>query len=540
MRSRPVRMLARTVVIVVLLCAPASAAHANAAKITAEKTLSSRVLELTISTPAFTAPTHVLVDLPTGYDADPSRRWPVTYVLAGTMNTYKSFNDVVDGVKLTAAYPSIVVSPNGDSGYWSDWFNAGAFGAPQYETYVVDQLIPLIDARLRTNPDRSQRAALGISMGGYGSMMIAAHHPDLFSAAATLSGAVDSNLPTLGAALTASPAFQGGSPDAINGPRATQEIRWHAGNPTDLAANLGGLDLQVRTANGIPNPGIGEQPLSADSVSCVIEGGVHMGSTSLHDTLTALGIPHLWKDYGAGCHTAANFQRELTDTFRVFAATFAAPTPPPASFNLKSIRPVFDVWGWHVEADPKRALEFLQLSDVSAGGLSVSGSGVTTITTPPLFRGLRRVDLVDPGGSTALVPDSAGRLKLDIDLGPAHTLQQDTTASRAAGDGSPGYTTSRRVTFAPYARLLLTRTRRIRTGIATCVRSAGPAVSNVVIAVRDTHGRPVTNARRISVRSRVRCLHFPVARRLRARHVSVSARGIDPFAHRVTAVRRVR
>ena len=46
--------------------------------------------------------------------------------------------------------------------------------------------------------------------------------------------------------LSASPEFQGGQPDAIYGPRATQEIRWHGHNPTDLAANLRGLDLQVR------------------------------------------------------------------------------------------------------------------------------------------------------------------------------------------------------------------------------------------------------------------------------------------------------
>jgi S-formylglutathione hydrolase FrmB len=82
------------------------------------------------------------------------------------MNTYATFNGFVDGVKLTAAYPSIVVSPNGDSGYWSDWYNGGAFGPPRYETYVIRQLVPLIDRTFRTIPRRSQRAVLGISMGG--------------------------------------------------------------------------------------------------------------------------------------------------------------------------------------------------------------------------------------------------------------------------------------------------------------------------------------------------------------------------------------
>ena len=41
---------------------------------------------LKIATPAFVAPTKVDVNLPAGYDASPSRRWPVTYFTAGTMN----------------------------------------------------------------------------------------------------------------------------------------------------------------------------------------------------------------------------------------------------------------------------------------------------------------------------------------------------------------------------------------------------------------------------------------------------------------------
>ena len=201
--------------------------------------------------------------------------------------------------------------------------------------------------------------------------MFAARHPDLFSAAASLSGAVDSNLNPQSQVLSASPTFQGGEVDAIYGPRATQEVRWHGHNPTDLADNLRGLDLQVRSANGVPNPGIGEDPTSADTVSCVVEAGVYQASVSFHDTLTPLNMPHLWKDYGPGCHTVANFERELTDTFDVFAKDFAHPTPPPPSFDYKSIEPSFDVWDWSFRADPDRALEFMQLNDVNDRGLTV-------------------------------------------------------------------------------------------------------------------------------------------------------------------------
>src|SRR5205085_2279626 len=98
-------------VAVVLLCGSTSAAAASTVRITAEQRTAPRVVTLTISTPAFTTPTKVDVDLPTDYESHPHRRWPVTYILAGTMNTYRSFNSVVSGVKLTKSYPSIIVSP---------------------------------------------------------------------------------------------------------------------------------------------------------------------------------------------------------------------------------------------------------------------------------------------------------------------------------------------------------------------------------------------------------------------------------------------
>jgi S-formylglutathione hydrolase FrmB len=419
----------------------ASTASAADAQITEAKRLAPRVLELTISTPAFSEPTHVDVDLPNGYESEPDRRWPVAYFLAGTQNTYASFNGVVHGVALTEGFPAIVVSPNGDSGYWSDWWNGGALGPPEYESFLVDQLIPLIDAEFRTIADRAHRAIAGVSMGGYGSMMIAARHPDLFADAASISGADDSNRPELAAALSLSSSLQGGAPDAIYGPRATQEVRWHGHNPTDLAANLRGLDLQVRTANGVPDPAIGEELLSVDTVSCVIEAGVHDGSSSLNAKLDELGIPHLWKDYGPGCHTPENFERQISATLAAFAEEFADPAPEPTAFDYESIEPEFDVWGWHVAADPRRALEFMRLENVGERGMIVSGSGLTTITSAPLFKGAALVVLGGATASTA-IPDEAGRITFGVDLGPADTVQQ-------YAPGADPAEVAQAVTFAP-------------------------------------------------------------------------------------------
>ncbi len=501
-------------ILLLLLCA--SGARADGATLTGE-TRTGRVVELTFATSAFSAPTKVAVNVPVGYDEQPLRRWPVTYVTAGTMNNYDSFNKLLKGEKLAEKYPAIIVSPDGNSGYWSDWYNGGAFGPPAYERFVIEELLPFIDGHFRTQPDRAHRMIFGISMGGYGAVMLAARHPDLFGAAATLSGATDSNNPALGAALSASSTFDGGAVDDIYGPRATQEIRWRGHNPVDLAENLRDVDLQVRTANGVPNPGIGEDPLSADTISCVIEGGVHMGSVSFHDRLTAIAKPHLWKDYGAGCHTVVNFTRETRDTLDAFTKLLdAGPPGPPATFSYKSMEPRFSVYGWTVEADARRALEFLQMQDAGAGGATFVGSGATTVTSPPLFGGLLAVDV----DGVAVRPDAAGRVRFTVDLGAPHTVQQYTS-------GASSSFATRSVAFSPHARILLSGVRKTSKGVRVCLRRVGPAVSGV----RVSFGRE-RRALRVSTRSR--CLT------LKHGGTVIRVTGKDSGGHAISVRRPVR
>jgi S-formylglutathione hydrolase FrmB len=134
-------------------------------------------------------------------------------------------------------------------------------------------------------------------MGGYGAMMLAARHPDRFVAAATLSGTVDTNLPANGSVLSISSTFDGAEPDAIYGPRATQEVRWRGHNPYDLAGNLDGMDLHVLTANGTLNPEIGEGGDPNFALSCAVERGVYAASVNLHERFEELGVSHSWMDY---------------------------------------------------------------------------------------------------------------------------------------------------------------------------------------------------------------------------------------------------
>lgn len=421
---------------------------AGAQEVIEDEPVGDRVHVLTVQTDAFSEPTKVDVFLPTGYDAEPLRRWPVTYVTAGTMNNYNSFRNILDGVELTKDYPSLIVSPDGNSGYWSDWYNGGAFGPPAYETFVIDELLPLIDQRYRTKADRAHRLITGVSMGGYGAAMFAARHPDLFSAVSSISGATDSNLPYLAAAVSASSTFDGGEVDDIYGPRATEEVRWRGHNPWDLAENLADTDVQVRTANGVPAPEIGEDPLSADGVSCVVEQGVYQGSMSFHNRLTAIGKDHFYEDYGNGCHTVPNFKRQSIDTLDAFATLLADPVPDPKKFSFKAIEPQFSLYEWRFSADPERALEFLRVKNARRRGLTLIGSGQTRVRTPRLFKP-RQVVKIKSAGKPAqkLSATRWGRLRFEADLGDPHPDQQFTPQSRLAGEGSDGYFTERRFRF---------------------------------------------------------------------------------------------
>lgn len=82
--------------------------------------------------------------------------------------------------------PMIIVMPNADS----SWYINSYDGKENYEDFFVEELIPAVEKKFRIKSERSYRAVAGLSMGGYGSLVLAMKHPDLFVASAPLSAAV--------------------------------------------------------------------------------------------------------------------------------------------------------------------------------------------------------------------------------------------------------------------------------------------------------------------------------------------------------------
>ena len=408
------------------IAAPAAQAIAPPKLIKREQ-LDPRLQELTFSTPALASETHVRVLLPAGYKASAHRRYPVLYLLHGALDDYKSWTDKGAAEAITKSAPLIVVMPDaGQEGNYTNWYNDGAFGQPMWETWHIRQLVPWVDAHYRTIAKRAGRATAGLSMGGNGAMSYAARHPDLFVSASSFSGAVDTNSPGVQPVTQASGLSDGShSPGAIFGLRSTDEVRWREHNPWDLASNLKGLKLTLRTGNGSPGGPGGD---SGDPV----EAEVHTESVNMHNQLLALHIPHVWDDYGAGGHAWYYWQRDLRQTLPDIEKTFAHPPAPPSPFGFRAAEPSYSVYGWRVNVK-RPALEFSELRAASRKGFTLLGSGSATVRTAGYFRPYSIVRAKIGIKKKKLKAGRGGRVIVQVPLGPGNQFQQYTPEANAAG-----------------------------------------------------------------------------------------------------------
>ncbi|WP_326768010.1 alpha/beta hydrolase-fold protein [Streptomyces sp. NBC_01591] len=144
---------------------------------------------ITVTTPQVAGAHKIRIFLPSGYRTDPGKRWPVTYFLHGGGGTV---DDAAAAPALRSDSMITVVPDAGLKGWFADWVMQNtAEGAANWETFHLKQVVPFIDANLRTVADKDHRAVVGLSMGGFGALHYGEARPDLFGHVASLSGGID-------------------------------------------------------------------------------------------------------------------------------------------------------------------------------------------------------------------------------------------------------------------------------------------------------------------------------------------------------------
>ncbi len=241
------------------------------------------------------------VHLPQGYE-ETDERYPVVYLLHGRNGMELDWpvnghagETVAAMVRDGELRDVILVMPN-DGGYGRGTFYANWYEGNEckFEDYMVYDLVGFIDGTFRTIASRTARAIAGDSMGGYGSIMLALRHPDMFGAAASLSGNMQV-METLQPYETA-PMF--GPP---NGPYARQ------------------YELSVLSQQRVHSP---ERP--AIYFDCGADDFLFHTNLFFEKHLLDIGYPHTFNRF-PGDHDWAYWAEHLRDALAFFHIHFGQP-----------------------------------------------------------------------------------------------------------------------------------------------------------------------------------------------------------------------
>jgi S-formylglutathione hydrolase FrmB len=264
----------------------------DGARVVGVEVLGPRTRDLTIESPSVGTRVVRLL-LPAGFDAQPTTRWPVLYLLHGASGSHEDWMRFTDVESLVGPTDLLVVMPDaGDLGFYSDWWNGGRGGQPMWETFHTTELPQLLERSWQAS---DQRVVAGLSMGGFGAMLYAARHPGMFKAAASFSGAVD----PIGGELDI------GQVDLWGDPVAQADV-WRAHDPVNLARALKGTALYVAYGDGGQGP-LEPNPVPSDDLEPWIADQNRTFVAKLHD----LGIPVKVDAYGTGAHDWPYWERAL-------------------------------------------------------------------------------------------------------------------------------------------------------------------------------------------------------------------------------------
>ena len=138
----------------------------------------------------------IYVYLPPSYGSSESR-YPVVYYLPGYGDSsvigFRLPGDMDALIESGQVKEMIIVVASGDSKMGGSFYvNSPVTG--NWEDHIVSDVVGYVDATFRTLPRAESRGITGHSMGGFGALNIAMHHPDVFGAVYSMSpGLFDEN-----------------------------------------------------------------------------------------------------------------------------------------------------------------------------------------------------------------------------------------------------------------------------------------------------------------------------------------------------------
>jgi S-formylglutathione hydrolase FrmB len=439
------------------------------------------------------------------------RECPVLYYLHGTGGSYREGTSKAWIAALTSGPPvdprtqaapwewadpatwvakpaidMIIVAPHGltlpggfgpgpdQNPFWFDWnprYAAGgdtpryATPAPRFHDYLVHEVVPYVDAHFPTSGTREQRAIVGYSMGGIGSLANGLRHPDVFASIGARSGGgfpygtADGVVPA-GAPGVAPPvavpyerlpgvvpaaAPQAAWDNVLYGSVATvgfgdpvvDQVWWRQTQPAELVSNAvahsrdgrQSVHIQYFVNDAVPRR---QDDLTGNPSALYFEAILMPTNLQLESRFERAGVErtfHLGPGLHSGPYAQPYFREQLEGQYARLRHADGGGDPPPvaATFSYRSIERSFSIWGWEF-ATERAATEFLYLDSVSCERLVARGSGRVTVTV---------------AGRCGTGVD--GQRTFTVDLGPSQPTDEPATGAVT----SDGFGATRTVMLAP-------------------------------------------------------------------------------------------
>lgn len=152
------------------------------------------VQQILFDSPSTGEQKRAFVYTPAEYSKNPKKRYPVLYLQHGwgedetAWSNQGHANLIMDNLIAEGkCKPFIIVMTYGMTNN-ARFGTIGSFNYKDFETVLVDELIPYVDSNFRTIPDKKNRAMAGLSMGGMETKNITLSRPEVFDWYGLLSG----------------------------------------------------------------------------------------------------------------------------------------------------------------------------------------------------------------------------------------------------------------------------------------------------------------------------------------------------------------
>lgn len=245
--------------------------------------------------------------LPPDYQTS-NRSYPIVYLLHGYTDDetgwvqFGEINRIADAAIAEGKIPPMIIAMP-DAGL--TWYINDYDGKVRYEDFFIQEFIPSIEKGFRVRSKKEFRGIAGLSMGGFGTLVLAMKHPNLFVAAAPLSAAIYPEEEVVG--------FDQERWDKVQGPMFGKGLvgedriteHWKANNPFFLAKKLGAESLKKVSYY----------------FDCGDDDFLYKGNAAIHVLFRNMGVPHEFR-MRDGRHNWTYWRTGIADALAFIGARF--------------------------------------------------------------------------------------------------------------------------------------------------------------------------------------------------------------------------